>query len=133
MNASTGVGRTAEQVEADLAPIRAAQQALAAQSEPLLLELLRARVHAHVPDAASVVLYAAPWDNGWFYAQNIQVTATDGTVIAWDDVIAELGTDAQDGDMGSALLADLSALYGACASQSVLDVDLVALKACEHG
>ena len=129
MNASTGVGRTAEQVEADLAPIRAAQQALAAQSEPLLLELLRVKVHAHIPDAATVVLYATEWDNGWFYSHDFEVLATDGTVISWTDVIDDPATAATDDDITGEFLADLSGLFSACAGQQVLTVDLVRLAA----
>lgn len=129
MSGLNTIGRTVQEIEADLAPIRDEQKALAAREEPLMLELLRAKVHTQVADAASVVLYATEWDNGWFYGSDFDITATDGEVIAWADVIDDPSTDATEDDITDVFLADLSTLFGASEGQTVLTVDLVRLKA----
>ena len=134
MSALNTQARTAEQIEADIEQIHAQQRALTARVEPLMLELLRAKVHAVVPDAVSVNLYASEWENGMFYDSSAEVTCADGTVVAWDEAVADAPeddavSDLEDGGLDEMFLASLSNLYYPGPGNPTLVVDLVHLSA----
>lgn len=127
------IARPAADITADLDGLYAQIRALNEQATPLLLELVRVKIHALIPDAQTVTLYATEWDNGWFYSDGAEITCTDGTVEQWPEVVQDAiadGADVQDdGGLDQVLLANLSDAYGACATQPVLTIDLVHLTA----
>lgn len=117
------IARPAGQIGAELDGLYAQMSALRDQVRPLLLELLRAKVHAVVPDAQSVTLYADEWDNGWFYGDDAEVASTDGTVTPWDEAVAD---EVEGGGLDEVLLANVSDAFGAHENRT-LTIDLVHL------
>lgn len=125
--------RSIDEIGSELADLHEQIRTLYTRIAPVQIELVRAKVHALIPDAQTVTLYVSEWDNGWFYSDDAEITCTDGTVTRWLETVEEAIADgadvAEDGGLDQVLLADLSETYGANQSSTGLVLDLVHLSA----
>jgi hypothetical protein len=125
-------GRTIDEIGTDLAQAYERLRLARADVAPLLLELVRAKVHQVIPDAAEITLFGQEYPTCWRYSAGHVVTM-DGTALDWDDEVADAiedGADlAEDGGLDETLLADLTEMYPPRASTADLVIDLVRLRA----
>jgi hypothetical protein len=125
--------RTIDEIGTDLARRYEEIRLLRERAVPVLLELVRAKVHAFVPDAIEFTLLARTNGPAGSFTPEGGVLSADGTVEAWsevvDDAIADGETDDDTGGLDDMLLADLAFEFPPSERHDALVIDLVHLKA----
>jgi len=132
----TGTDRTVEQIKTDLTALQNRRRDglnygdWETRFRPLVIELLRAKVHQVCPDALALVFSTAEWDDGVFFTNTPELLLPDEEfdgkpfLCSWHDALDEPGFDLNE----EFAVTYLSDLCGPLALYRGVAVDLVKME-----